>query len=451
MAKSYNVNREVNDAFYRYKMPAIVAKVEGKGNGIKTVIVNMIDIARSLNREPIYPTKYFGIELGAQTHIDNTNERYIVNGSHDDAKLQDILDGYIKKFVLCQKCENPETKLTVRSKGIIQICQACGYKGELRNAAHALANYIQKQHKIEKETNKKDKKAKNGEKKAKTTQDIYEKDRTEVKVKNGSKFSKGDEWEGDGNWSDSEDELENKVKNLDLKDMKPEDMTNEQRGEAFEQYIDDLIESNTLVTMMKAKEKIMDIVMKADYYGVKSKGNLVLFDKLLEKNFVTGLKTYRFLFIMMNHTMIDNEPEDKAMKNTMSAVDYYFGKFQDEVSVDKCAHFVKFLYDFDIVDDEHIIEWGEAKASKRYCSREMSAALKEKSAKVIEWLKTAEEETESEEESEDDEIEFDGAANEGEIKKVEPAAAKVAVEEVKAVEVVNEETGEAEEIDIDDI
>ena len=54
-------------------------------------------------------------------------------------------------------------------------------------------------------------------------------------------------------------------------------------------------------------------------------------------------------------------------------------------------------------------------------------------------------------ESEDDEIEFDGAANEGEIKKVEPAAAKVAVEEVKAVEVVNEETGEAEEIDIDDI
>ena len=34
------------------------------------------------------PTKYFGIELGAQTHIDATNERYIVNGSHDEDKLQ---------------------------------------------------------------------------------------------------------------------------------------------------------------------------------------------------------------------------------------------------------------------------------------------------------------------------------------------------------------------------
>ena len=36
------------------------------------------------------PTKYFGIELGAQTHIDATNERYIVNGSHDEDKLQGI-------------------------------------------------------------------------------------------------------------------------------------------------------------------------------------------------------------------------------------------------------------------------------------------------------------------------------------------------------------------------
>jgi len=53
MSKTYNVNREVNDTFYRYKMPAITAKVEGKGNGIKTVIVNMVDIARALNREAI--------------------------------------------------------------------------------------------------------------------------------------------------------------------------------------------------------------------------------------------------------------------------------------------------------------------------------------------------------------------------------------------------------------
>ena len=46
---------------------------------------------------PLDPTKYFGCELGAQTQFDFKNDRYIVNGSHDASKLQDMLDGFIKK------------------------------------------------------------------------------------------------------------------------------------------------------------------------------------------------------------------------------------------------------------------------------------------------------------------------------------------------------------------
>jgi len=57
------------------------------------------------------PTKYFGCELGAQTQFDNKNDRYIVNGSHTCDKLQDLLDGFIHKFVLCPECDNPETNL----------------------------------------------------------------------------------------------------------------------------------------------------------------------------------------------------------------------------------------------------------------------------------------------------------------------------------------------------
>lgn len=55
--------------------------------------------------------KYFGCELGAQTQMDHKIGRYIVNGAHESGKLQDMLDGFIKKFVLCQECENPETEL----------------------------------------------------------------------------------------------------------------------------------------------------------------------------------------------------------------------------------------------------------------------------------------------------------------------------------------------------
>lgn len=62
---SVNVNRNVSDAFYRYKMPRLQAKVEGKGNGIKTVIVNMADVAKAIGRPPTckLPFSLFSILL----------------------------------------------------------------------------------------------------------------------------------------------------------------------------------------------------------------------------------------------------------------------------------------------------------------------------------------------------------------------------------------------------
>lgn len=383
-------------------MPAIIAKVEGQGNGIKTVIVNMVDIARALNREAIYPTKYFGIELGAQTQIDKKNERFIVNGSHDGDKLQDILDGYIKKFVLCQQCENPETKLTVSREDIYETCMACGNKGKLRNMGHGLANFIVRQHKNSKIDNKKSKKNKDvKESKTTTTKNIYKGETVDGKVTNGGVIKGG--WEGDDwNSSDSEDESEILMKNLSLKEMKPSDMTSEQKGKAFEEYIQDLVDENLIDDMMKAREKIMQIVLKADYYGVKTKAPIVLFDKLFtSEEFVKSAKKYRGILIYINRNT-DDSPDLKAMKYSMSAFEMYIEKFP--AMTDKTAALLKFLYDSDILDEAAIIEWGDSKPSKKFISKELCAAMKEKSRKLVEWLKTAETESEDSEEDSDEEV-----------------------------------------------
>ena len=94
-------------------MPAIQSKIEGRGNGIKTNVVNMVDVAKALARPPAYTTKYFGCELCAQTNWNDKTGTAIVNGAHDAAKLADVLEGFIKRFVQCFSCGNPETVVNV--------------------------------------------------------------------------------------------------------------------------------------------------------------------------------------------------------------------------------------------------------------------------------------------------------------------------------------------------
>ncbi|XP_010511132.1 PREDICTED: probable eukaryotic translation initiation factor 5-1 [Camelina sativa] len=117
-----------DDAFYRYKMPRMMTKIEGRGNGIKTNVVNMVDIAKALGRPPAYTTKYFGCELGAQSKFDEKTGTSLVNGAHDTSKLAGLLENFIKKYVQCYGCGNPETEILITKTQMLQLkCAACGF------------------------------------------------------------------------------------------------------------------------------------------------------------------------------------------------------------------------------------------------------------------------------------------------------------------------------------
>lgn len=94
----------VDDPEYRYKMPAVYGKIEGSGNGIKTVIPNITDVATSLHRSPGEVNKFFGCELGAQTTYNEDTDRAVVNGAHTDDTLQKMMHKYIEGFVICPNC-----------------------------------------------------------------------------------------------------------------------------------------------------------------------------------------------------------------------------------------------------------------------------------------------------------------------------------------------------------
>jgi len=128
MIKFANIPRDVEDAFYRYKMPLVKTKVESQGNGVKTVIVNCSDVAKSLNRNPDHLSKFFGFEFGAVTMVQNG--KYIIRGSQDVEPLQKALDVFIEKFVLCGVCRLPETVINIKGTRMFLNCRACGQINE---------------------------------------------------------------------------------------------------------------------------------------------------------------------------------------------------------------------------------------------------------------------------------------------------------------------------------
>jgi translation initiation factor 5 len=141
-AQFVNIGGSDADASYRYKMPKMVTKIEGRGNGIKTVIANMVDIAKALRVHPSYPTKYLGIELGAQSKF-GEDERAILNGAHQHADLALLLNKFISIFVLCPRCKYPEITLEVKHNVIRYDCAACG-QTDLLPTTHKLTQHVRK-------------------------------------------------------------------------------------------------------------------------------------------------------------------------------------------------------------------------------------------------------------------------------------------------------------------
>lgn len=438
---TYNVNRNVTDAFYRYKMPRLLAKVEGKGNGIKTVIVNMTDIAKSLGRPPTYPTKFFGCELGAQTQFDIKADRFIVNGAHEAVKLQQMLDVFIKKFVLCPGCDNPETVLTVYTKKqtISQSCKACGYNGQL-DMRHKLTTFILKNPPevspaAQGASLTEGKRAKRGKKQ----------DGSSSSPKQGSDGSEN-ELDATGNNADDDDwavdvsEAAVKARMEDLtsgaKGMTISDdleKTPKERADLFYSYVKQRHDQGQLTKPGVDK----DVVLEAERLEVKDKAPLVICELIFDSNILTQMKTFRPLLIRFTHGNV------KAQKALLGATELVV-QIHKSVLLPKVPHILKGLYELDLIEEEVMIEWG-SKPSRKYVSKELSAEILAKAQPFIKWLKEAEEESEDSDNS-DVEIEYDDRARPDTLIEQKKAAAVT----IKTVAKENNDN-EEEDFDIDAI
>ncbi|KAM3959709.1 eukaryotic translation initiation factor 5 isoform 2-T3 [Aphomia sociella] len=438
---SVNVNRNVADAFYRYKMPRICAKVEGKGNGIKTVIVNMPEVAKALGRPATYPTKYFGCELGAQTQFDYKNERFIVNGSHDSAKLQDLLDGFIRKFVLCPECDNPETELIVSTKRntISQGCKACGYHGQL-DFNHKLNTFILKNPPAadpsmqgssltEGNRGKRSKRsgpgAANGNHDGDATDGKQDSEQpitpTTPNAKSSKKEKEKDKRESDdddGNWTVDVSEAAVRARMQDLTEgaksmtlSEDSEKNEKQRMDLFYSYVKRLADAGHA----DGSRAVTDILHEAERLEVKSKAPLVIFEVLVRANSLAAdVKRHRVL--LLRFTRGDARAQRAALHALTALCAHH------PALLPKVPAILKLLYDADIVEEKAMLEWA-SKPSRKYASKELVAEVRKRAQPFLDWLNDAEEDSSDDAGSEEDiEIQYDDRAKVTPIKAVSAAA-----------------------------
>uniref|UniRef100_A0A3B4EK72 Eukaryotic translation initiation factor 5 n=1 Tax=Pygocentrus nattereri TaxID=42514 RepID=A0A3B4EK72_PYGNA len=396
---SVNVNRSVSDQFYRYKMPRLIAKVEGKGNGIKTVIVNMVDVAKALNRPPTYPTKFFGCELGAQTQFDAKNDRYIVNGSHEANKLQDMLDGFIRKFVLCPECDNPETDLHINPKKqtIGNSCKACGYRGML-DTRHKLCTFILKNPpENESGSVKKEKEKKNRKKDKENGSSGGEVSTSLANCLCCMTLSGQDGDDDDEDWAEETteeaqrrrmEEISEHAKGLTLSDDL--EKTLEERVNIFYNFVKQKKEEGVIDSADK------EILAEAERLEVRAMGPLILSELLFDENIREQIKKYKRHFLRFCHN------DKKAQKYLLGGFECLVKLHQSQL-LPRVSIVLKDLYDADLLEEDVILAWAE-KVSKKYVSKELAKEIHAKAEPFVKWLKEAEEESEgSEEEGEEDE------------------------------------------------
>lgn len=392
---SINIRRDVKDSFYRYKMPRLISKIEGKGNGIKTVIPNMSDIARALSRPPTYTTKYFGFELGAQTKCDAKTDRYIVNGAHDAEKLQNSLDGFITRFVLCGECQNPETDLIVQGKGeIIRNCKACGKRTGV-DGRHKLAAFIVKNPPPPVNDNYTKKKKENDaiangksdeEDDSEADEALTKRIQAEAAQLKDAANSDDDDWAEDTSEEAQAARMRELQEGLNAKLVlgdEDEDDEEESGGkyEKFGTWLEQHVDSATDAEIMS---KATDLGLEGKHRLVQVIVQVIFDDKITQqiKKRVPLLRKF-----------VTNE---KAQKSLLGGLERVLG-MAHRSALSKTPIVLKALYDADLVDEAVMLKWG-SKPSKRYVTKDISKEVKKAAEPFINWLKEAEEET-SEEES----------------------------------------------------
>lgn len=109
------------DMTSRFDVPDPNVRQEGSS----TVYENFQETLNQLDRAENHVLKFLQNELGTSAQIDERG-RARFTGEFNQRRIEDAIDEYAEKFVLCPECGLPDTRLEQEDDTEMLRCEACG-------------------------------------------------------------------------------------------------------------------------------------------------------------------------------------------------------------------------------------------------------------------------------------------------------------------------------------
>lgn len=111
----------------RFEIPEALTEIQGN----KTLIRNFVEIATTLRRDPAHLAKYLFKELATPGNIQGA--ALILQRKLTQSFVQEKIVSYVKDFVYCKICGEPDTKFVKEGRITFIQCDACGARSPYKS------------------------------------------------------------------------------------------------------------------------------------------------------------------------------------------------------------------------------------------------------------------------------------------------------------------------------
>ncbi|XP_020584389.1 eukaryotic translation initiation factor 2 subunit beta-like isoform X2 [Phalaenopsis equestris] len=122
----FNILRENNPELAGDRRRTVMRPPQVLREGTKkTILVNLIDLCKTMHRQPEHVMMFLLAEMGTSGSLDG-QQRLVVKGRFIPKNFEGILRRYVNEYVICNGCKSPDTILSKENRLFFLRCEQCG-------------------------------------------------------------------------------------------------------------------------------------------------------------------------------------------------------------------------------------------------------------------------------------------------------------------------------------